>query len=388
MNSSSRTVGHLKGLYFPLSQNWIHTQIKHLEGWTPIVLAHRTANLDTVEWIPEYYSRYDYLPWLLAKGEGAFFRVFGFHPSHYIMARLCTVDVLHAHFGFQGWKALRLKQLLGVPLVTTFYGKDISELPRDDPKWKRRYETLFEKGDLFLVEGPHLGKQLEQYGCPSRKIRVHHLGIETDQYPYEPRQKEADEPLRVLMAGRFVEKKGFPDGLKAFADFLDQGGKGTMTIIGDANDSKSSQSLKRVLIQIVEEREISENVNFRGLVSQKELRETYYEHHVILSPSREAASGDNEGGSPVTLIEAQATGLPVISTYHCDIPQVVRDGETGWLVQESDVSGLTQALFECSETDQARTLGENASNHIRTRYAAETCGREKGRIYSDITSVR
>jgi colanic acid/amylovoran biosynthesis glycosyltransferase len=277
-----------------------------------------------------------------------------------------------------------MKQLLDVPLVTTFYGKDISQLPRDKPKWRSRYKTLFEEGDLFLVEGPHLGKQLEEYGCPSRKIKVHHLGVETDRYPFKPRRKEADEPLRVLMAGRFVEKKGFPDGLRAFAEFLERGGRGVMAIIGDANDSKSSQSLKNNLLRIVNERGISENVDFRGLVPHEQLRQAYYDHHVIMSPSREAVSGDNEGGAPVILIEAQATGMPVISTYHCDIPEVVRNGRTGRLVRESDVAGLSDALREFSETGQVREFGKRAGKHVRGEYAASKCGHEKDEIYFNV----
>ncbi|WP_262921757.1 glycosyltransferase [Salinibacter ruber] len=381
------TVIHLTGTYFPTSQNWVHTQLKYLERWKPIVIANSTANLQSVEWKPDYYSREDHLPYIWRKADGAFRRVFGLHLSHYIAARRQDSEILHAHFGHRGWHALRLSHLLDIPLVTTFYGVDISRLPKQEPEWRHRYDTLFEEGDLFLVEGSNMGEQLEELGCPSRKIRVHHLGIEVDRYPCNPLCKHGDEKLRVLMAGRFVEKKGFIDGLKAFARFLEQGGRGQLTIIGDANDSKSSQSVKSGLLRIVEEREMSGHVEFRGLVPKNELKKAYYRHHVLLSPSREAQSGDNEGGAPVTLIEAQATGTPVISTYHCDIPEVVRDGEAGYLVQERDIPALTKALEDASSPNWIRRAGRRAAEHIRAEYNANKCGKEKDKIYNKLREM-
>jgi colanic acid/amylovoran biosynthesis glycosyltransferase len=274
-----------------------------------------------------------------------------------------------------------MSRLLDIPLVTTFYGYDISLLPQQKPKWEERYNRLFERGNLFLVEGPHMGNQLEECGCSPKKKEVHRLGVETDSYPYQPCRRNEGEPLRVLMAGRFVEKKGFPDGLRAFATFVEQGGEGRLTIIGDARESKSSQAVKQKLLWIVEDQNIEERVTFRGIVPKEALKDAYYQHHVLLSPSREASSGDNEGGAPVTLIEAQATGMPVISTYHCDIPDVVIDGETGYLVEEGDIESLVSGLKKATTARWLNQSGRKATEHIQQEYAAERCGKRAEKIY-------
>ncbi len=383
-NRVSPTVAHLTGTYFPVSQNWIHTQIRFLKRWKPIVIANSTANLESVEWKPDYYSREDHLPYIFQKADGAFRRVFGFHPSRYFAARRHDPKILHAHFGPRGYHSLRLKELLDVPLITTFYGFDVSLLPQRDPRWEERYRRLFKEGDLFLVEGTYMGRQLEELGCPTDKIKVHHLGIETDQYPYQSRQRSEGEPLRILMVGRFVEKKGFPDGLRAFARFLEENGNGILTIIGDAKDSTSSRNIKRELFGIVEQRQIEDRVKFRGLVPQDNLKEAYCKHHVLLAPSREATTGDNEGGAPVTIIEAQATGMPVVSTHHCDIPEVVIDGETGLLAEEKNIEALTNGLAQMLDRKWMGKAGRRAAEHARSKYSAKTCGKQKNKIYEQV----
>jgi colanic acid/amylovoran biosynthesis glycosyltransferase len=169
-----------------------------------------------------------------------------------------------------------------------------------------------------------------------------------------------EEPLRVLMVGRFAEKKGFPDGLRAFAQFLERGGSGQVTIVG-GRDAPGAKTIERALREIIRKNELKEYVDFRGFVAPDELRETYRKHRVLLSPSVGAESGDNEGGAPVTLIEAQATGLPVVSTYHRDIPEVVQDGETGLLVPEHDCSELARHLLRLFQNPEL--LGRWAGRH-------------------------
>src|SRR5699024_6051679 len=192
------------------------------------------------------------------------------------------------------------------------------------PKWKTKYKTLFERGSRFLVEGPAMKDKLKGLGCTPKKIIIQHLGIELEKYParnsYQP-----DGKLRILMVGRFVEKKGFIYGLRAFRKFLDGCGEGILTIVGFSSGTTESKAIKKQQRQYVEENYLDTVVKFKGLIPLKELQKEYYRHELFLAPSVEAQNGDNEGGAPVTIIEAGATGMPIIGSRHCDIPEVVKE---------------------------------------------------------------
>ena len=381
----SPTVAHVTKRYFSLSENWIHTRLKYLQEWTPLVLTQHTKNRDTVEWWPDMYARTEDLSLPLRKIDGGLNRVFGFYPSRYGWARRHGVKMIHAHFGPVGFRTLELARTLDVPLVTTFYGYDASLLLQRDPEWYQRYSSLFEEGKLFLTEGPHMARRLTDLGCPAEKLRVHRLGIETDDYPYRPRRREEGEPLRLLMVGRFVEKKGMPDGVRAFARFLEREGEGTLTIIGDAQEYESSRATKRQLYRTVEKNGVQDRVDFRGLVSQSELRKAYYNHHVFLAPSREASRGDTEGGAPVTIIEAQASGMPVVATRHCDIPDIVQHRETGLLADERDVDVLSTHLGTlASSPDRLEEMGARGHHHIAENHDARMQGERLDQFYAEI----
>jgi len=387
MLSSRPVVAHTTKRYFKLSENWIHVQLKHLKHWQSLVLTQHTLNRDITDWWPEVHARAEDLPYLIQKLDGAVNRVMGTYPSRYLQARWRGVRLLHAHFGPVGFESLALSRALGVPLVTTFYGYDLSLLLRREPAWRARYETLFEKGNLFLAEGPHMAERIKDLGCPASKIRVHRLGIEPEAYPDVRRHKEFGDPLRVLMAGRFVEKKGMEDGVKAFARFLRAGGDGKLTIVGDAQDSKSSIQVKQRLLDTVEELGVWDYVRFLGLVPRASLRDVYYDSDVLLAPSRTAANGDNEGGAPVTTIEAQATAMPVIATHHCDLPDVISDQETGLLAEEGNIPQLADHLKTFHQsTRKLVEMGRQARLHVMERHNAADQGEKLSRIYESCVS--
>src|SRR5205085_9701304 len=103
--------------------------------------------------------------------------------------------------------------------------------------------------------------------------------------------------------------------------------------------------------------------------------------HVFLLPSVTAANGDQEG-TPVSLIEAQATGLPVVSTFHSGIPEVVRDRETGFLVPESDVNLLTERLeYLADHPDCWEIMGSKGRAHVEAHYDIARLNRDLVALY-------
>ncbi|MEK7691008.1 MAG: glycosyltransferase, partial [Bdellovibrionota bacterium] len=251
--------------------------------------------------------------------------------------------ILHSHFGTSGWEALPLKMSLGIPLVTSFYGTDAWSLPTEQPIWRRRYAELFGNGDVFMVEGPAMRQRLVDLGCPADKVHVHRIGVRTDLFNF--REKKFFEGLKIAMVGRFVEKKGFVDGLRACAKAVETGVNLSVTIIGDAlSEDAASLSIKQQLSAIANSALMSGRVRFTGFLPQEKTRALLEEHNVLLCPSKHGFGGDAEGGSPVVLTESMAMGLLCIGSRHCDIPEVIVDRHTGYLFEEGNVMELASIL--------------------------------------------
>lgn len=377
----NKTVVHTSLYYFKLSENWIHTQIKHLKDWNSLVLTNETKNLDSVDWHPKIYERRRVLPVGFRELDSIMMKLFGYYPSFYHEAKKADAKLIHAHFGPMGFLSLGIARKLEIPLVTTFYGYDASELPRQYPSWQEDYKILFAQGDRFLVEGPAMGTKLEKLGCPPDKIRVQHLGVEVDKFTARS-AKSPEQKLRFLMVGRFVEKKGFFYGLQAFQKFLEQGGAGTLTLIGDHNGTEASKQIKQQMQAYVQKHQMQSAVNFKGLIPLEALQEEYYKHDVFVAPSMEAKNGDDEGGLPVTVIEAAASGMVLIGSRHCDIPEVIRHEETGLLAEEKDADQLTAHMHVLSENiELVEAMGKAAADLIRREYNAEIQGTKLRTIY-------
>lgn len=377
-------VAHVANCYVHGSENWIHTQVKHLRKHAPFVLTGQTKNLDQLDQIPPYYKTFGRsLPVRVIDRVGR--SVFGYRPTFRWQLHRHDAGLIHAHFGPQGYEMVPLAEAHDVPLIATFYGYDLSRLPAEEPEWRTRYKTLFEKGAHFLTEGHHMKAKLAELGCPENKITVQHLGVEVDEIPYQPRVHSEGDPLRVLAAGRFTEKKGFPDAIRAFARFLRQGGTGTFTIVGGCRDEDKDKEAREELRHVADEHGVAEHVHLSDFLPHDELIEEYHDHHVFLSPSVKAADGDNEGGAPVTIIEASATAMPIVSTRHCDIPEVVRHEETGLLAGEGDVETLANHLGTFFENpDQLQAMGTDARRHIEAEYNAKKQGQRLDAIYKTV----
>jgi len=131
---------------------------------------------------------------------------FDLHKTYQTL-RNYNVKVLHAHFGFTGNQVLPIKRKTNLPLITTFYGVDISAFARE-VKRQKACKNLFDEGDLFFVEGQYMQERLVELGCPPKKLKIQRIAIPLGKYPYRPRiPKKNNETVRILFCGRFQEKK-------------------------------------------------------------------------------------------------------------------------------------------------------------------------------------
>lgn len=330
---SPAAVAHYLALFLPLAEGWIYDQLRYARDIRSIVLTKKIANERQFPW-PAIYSTQRSVWQEMGRA------VRGFYPLHAEACRRQEVQLLHAHFGNRGVFARPLAAHLGIPLVTSFYGRDLRSA---EP-----YARLFRDGARFLAEGPASRARLIELGCPPEKIRIHRLGVDPSEIEFRPRSRRAGEPLRILMAGRFVEKKGFIYGVRAVRHAA-RSAPIELTIAGGGSADPRERQVERELREAA--RDASAKINFAGWLPTQELLATASSHHIVLQPSVVAADGDREGGHPVVLTLLAAAGMPAIATRHGDIPEIVIEGRTGWLCEERDEECLAAAILEAYESD-------------------------------------
>ena len=380
-------VMHFCEEWLPQTQPWIFNQIRFLPPQVENhIVCQRVRNLDQFP-SPRIHSLGDAPRIHQFFDRGVRFLGIRRHLG-FLRAGIRRIEpqILHSHFGHVGWANLGAVSGLPPRHVVTFYGQDLSRLPKTDPRWLSRYGELFEKGDLFLCEGPHMAKTLAGLGCPEAKIEIQRLGIDLSKIEFRPRRWSPSEPLRVLIASSFVEKKGIPYAIRALRE-LRHSHALEVTVIGDSNRQPGSQEEKERILGEVESSGLKPAVQFLGYRPHTEFLMEAYRHHLFLAPSVTAAHGDTEGGAPVSIIEMAASGMPVVSSRHCDIPGVVLDGVNASLADERDVSGLVQgmeALIEVHEEWPSRL--REGRRHIERYFDAGAQGPALAQRYDDLLS--
>jgi len=244
-------------------------------------------------------------------------------------------DVLHCQFGTVGARVVTLRQIGAATgkLVTSFRGYDA---PRGNAGDDARYDELFKEGDLFLPVSAALRRRLIDAGCDALKIEVLHSGIDLARLVYAERHLRDGEPLRVVTIARLVEKKGVIYALRAIARLVAAGRTVTYTVAGDG-------VLRPELERAIAELGLDSQVRLLGWQSHDEVIRLCKAAHVLVAPSVTASNGDQEG-IPNAVKEAMAMGLPVVSTWHGGIPELVGDRVSGLLVPERDEAALAGCL--------------------------------------------
>jgi len=246
-------------------------------------------------------------------------------------------DVIQCHFGLLGIKGMLLRDLgaLQGKHITAFHGVDISQ--NLQMLGESVYNDLFKAGDLFLPISQHWQNRLIQLGCNPDKIVVHRMGIDCQRFAFLPRSLNSGESVRLISVARLTEKKGIEFGIRAVASVLSQYPALEYSIIGDGG-------LRTELADLIQTLGVADQIKLLGWRNQTEVVELLRRSHILLAPSVTAKDGNQEG-IPVVLMEAMAMGLPVISTYHTGIPELVEDGISGFLVPEGDVEALAEKLL-------------------------------------------
>lgn len=262
--------------------------------------------------------------------------------------RRLAPDHLHAHWATGATTcALVLARMLDRPFSFTAHAYDI---------WRERL-ALPEKlrAARFVVTcTEHNAEHLSQaYGVERAKVHTVHHGTDVERFRYASRPER---PVPTLIAvGRLVEQKGLDRLLAACGRLAAEGLAFRLLVVGEGPLRPSLEAAAARL-------GIADRVEFRGQVLQDELAGLYAESDVFALLCQ-PASDDDRDGIPNVMIEAMATGLPVVSTRFSGIPELVIDGETGLLAEVDDADGQRAALRRALTDAPLRARLGRAARH-------------------------
>jgi glycosyltransferase involved in cell wall biosynthesis len=284
--------------------------------------------------------------------------------------------LIHAHFGNDGVAAIPLKRNLGIPLITSFYGYDLSDKLEI---LRPYYKSLKNEGDLFIALSKDMKKDLLKIGFPESKIVIHHLGVQCKELEAVKKGTcNNRNDFIFLTVARFSERKGIQDTIKAFYYVVSKYPDAKLRIVGDG-------PYKSELVKLVDRLQLNKSItfidNFQALNPRKTVLEEMANCDVFILTSYLTSNGSKEG-TPIVLMEAQALGKPCISTFHAGIPEVVRHKQTGILVKERDVPAISNAMITfINDSAIVNDFGNNGKLHIYNKFNNEIQIKKLSKLY-------
>ncbi len=248
-------------------------------------------------------------------------------------------DVVHCHFGPNGRVGSDLKnyRLTDAVLTVIFHGYDISQLPKE--REAGFYGTLFKTADHIFSINEYYLEKLKELGAPMDRVSVFHMSVDCNEFSFAPRSRPSEGTIECVSVGRMTEKKGHVYLVNAFAQIIKQRPDLDIRLhlIGDGQLYEEIRSLVHGL-------GLQDKILLHGGLQHGDVAQFLKRSHILVLPSVTASTGDMEG-IPVVLMEAMAMGIPVVSSYHSGIPELIEDGVSGFLVAERDDTGLAEKIL-------------------------------------------
>ena len=353
---------HAMNSYGRESETFIWQYLRQFENTVPVIMADSLQNLDQFPLPGRKIYAFSLSRWTWPWIKDNFYRrlmrrKMGLREQ---IVRNEKIKLIHAHFGFIGYSYLKISTILNLPVITTFYGYD---LYRKDiiRRYKKAYDQLFFNGAHFFVEGPCMRQRLIALGCPNEKISIQRIALDLTKYETKQRNKESRQPVRLLFVGRFVEKKGLEYALKALAK-LKNDYCFRFKIIGNGE-------LKNSLRILAQRLGLTNKIDWAGVQPHSNVIQNLKTCDLLLQPSVTANNGDSEGGAPTIILEAQACGVPVVSTTHADIPYITKNSESALLAPERDAEALAKNIgFLFDHRDLWAQMGKEGRRHVEKNH--------------------
>jgi colanic acid/amylovoran biosynthesis glycosyltransferase len=291
------------------------------------------------------------------------FKLSGFAPKLYRQVQQLNPVLIHAQFGLSGALVLPWARSLAIPLIVHYRGADAT-IEEASSRYTslnhwiyfQRKEALKQEARLFLTVSKFIKDKLLEQGFPPEKIINHYHGVDLDRF--RPDNKIQREPI-VLFVGRLTEKKGCEYLIKAMAKVQSELPAVELVAIGDGPLKPKLEALAAKLLH---------RYRFLGVQPPDTVKSWMNRASLLAAPSVTASGGDSEG-LPNVVLEAQAMGLPVVSTTHAGIPEGVIDGQTGFLTAERDVEGLAESSLRLlKNADLWQSFSVNGRTHVETHF--------------------
>jgi colanic acid/amylovoran biosynthesis glycosyltransferase len=295
--------------------------------------------------------------------------------------------IIHAHFGLDAVYAMPVAAALGVPLVATLHGFDVT-VKKMRMAWagkptEMRYSVsalkLGERAEKLICVSEFIKEKALEFGFPENLLIRHYIGI--DSAAMTPVVWRGQGPVRILHVARLIEKKGTRYLLEALAKLREQGLSGVkLDVVGDG-------PLRTKLIAFANSLGLGDSVRFWGAQPWERVMELMSSAYLFCLPSVTARSGDAEGLGMV-LLEAGAKGIPVVATNHGGIPEVIKDGVNGLLVQERNPDALAQSIGALvTDIHLRERLAVNARRVVENQFdiAVQTAKLES--LYAELCGV-
>ncbi len=282
----------------------------------------------------------------------------------WLLIRRQRPDAVLAEFGFEAVRVMEACAWSGVPLVVHFRGSDASAQARLG-LLRGRYRRLLALAAGVIVKSRPMADTLIALGASPDRLLISPSGANPELFHGSVPDQA---PPRLLAVGRFVAKKGPLQTIRAFSELCrtlcSEDPQPSLWMVGDGPLLRQAQALVQTLA-------LQERIHFLGVRPQEQVAELMREVRGFVQHSMVAPDGDSEG-NPVAVMEAQLSGLPVVATRHAGIPEVVLDGQSGFLVEEGDETAMAQAMAQVlQDPDLAARLGDCGRQRVQEHFTIE-----------------
>ncbi len=253
-----------------------------------------------------------------------------------------NINTVFAEYGPAGVEVMNACKKANLPLIVHFHGFDAY---RDDclNHYGESYKELFQLASKIIAVSKDMHTQLLNLGCPSEKIELLPYGIDTHFF-FVP--DSSVKRQHFIACGRFVPKKSPLTTIRAFVKVVEKHPTAKLTFIGDGELLDGAIALSKEL-------KIEKNIEFKGILSPKNVASELQKHAIFVQHSIKTDQNDSEG-TPLSILEAASTGLAIVATNHGGIPDVIIDGESGFLVEQGDVQRMSERMLNLLEDDELR----------------------------------
>ena len=295
------------------------------------------------------------------------------------LARI-DAQVLHVYFGHVAPQFIPLMKVWRRPVVVSFHGADAG-LDMQKPGYRAAMTEVFRLAAQIQVRSNALGEDLCRLGCPEDKIVLQRTGVPMEAWPYRERSTPEKGAWQMMQSCRFIDKKGLDTTLQAFAIIAAKYPLAKLSLVGDG-------PIRPALEQQARDLGLAERVEFTGFVPNNKVAEAVYASHLYFHPSRTSADGNREG-VPNAMLEAMASGVPVVATRHGGIPEAVSNGESGLLVAEDDAPGLAAAALRIMEDSSLRQrIGRAGHEAVAAKFARDAQANRLAAAYKHLMACR